>query len=105
VTAPEGETPGEDPAALSASVSHHVRSLFAAAERSAAAIRAEAEEHAALITAKAEAEARRIREEARGDAAALLAARRRELASLSDEILRWPIRAGGARVGRDRARR
>ncbi len=88
MTPPHEDTPGHDPATLSASVSHHVRSLFVAAERSAAAIRAEAEEQAALITAKAEAEARRIREEAQGDAAELLAGRRRELAVLSDEILR-----------------
>ena len=85
---PEGRAPAEEPQALSANVSLHVRSLFAAAERSAAAIRAEAEQRAALTRAEAEAESQRVLDEARGDADELLAARRRHLAELSDAIVR-----------------
>jgi len=85
---PGGLGPGREPEALSASVSLHVRSLFAAAEKSAAAIRAEAEQRAALTLAEAEAEARRVLEEARGDADELLAARRQQLTELSDSIVR-----------------
>jgi len=88
VTPPLDDIPGREPEVLSASVSLHVRSLFAAAEKSAAAIRAEAERRAALTLAEADAEARRIREEARGDADELLAARRRHLTELSDAIAR-----------------